>query len=135
MVFEGSTLSELAARIGVPAATLEQTVTDDNAFGPHGGPARGNQRGFGPGPFIAMGPVRTRINFIDGGLAVDDELRVLGDDDQPIPGLYAAGLTGMDGVLLEGHGHHLGWLFISGRFAGRRAAHAVVTQDLPEATS
>lgn len=135
MVFEGGTIRELAARIGVPAATLEQTVTDYNAFSPDGGPPRGNRRSFGPGPFIAMGPVRTRINFIDGGLAVDDNLRVLGDGDQPIPGLYAAGLTGMGGVLLEGHGHHLGWVFTSGRFAGRRAAHAVVSEDLPQATS
>ena len=36
-------------------------------------------------------------------------------------------------VLLAGHGHHLGWVFTSGRFAGRHAAHAVVTDDLPEA--
>ena len=80
-----------------------------------------------------MGPVWTRVNFIDGGLAVDDGLRVLGEEGKPIPGLYAAGLTGLGGVLLAGHGHHLGWVFTSGRFAGRHAAHAVVTDDLPEA--
>ncbi|MDH3702879.1 MAG: FAD-binding protein, partial [Alphaproteobacteria bacterium] len=135
MVFEGATLSELANRIGVPAAALEQTVADYNATDPAGAPPRGNRRGLGPGPFIAMGPVWTRVNFIDGGLAVDDGLRVLGDDGNPIPGLYAAGLTGLGGVLLAGHGHHLGWVFTSGRFAGRHAAHAVVTEDLPEATN
>jgi len=134
MVFEGATLGELARRIGVPAATLEQTVADYNAMGTAGGPARRNRRSLGPGPFIAMGPVWTRVNFIDGGLAVDDGLRVLGEDGNPIPGLYAAGLTGLGGVLLAGHGHHLGWVFTSGRFAGRHAAHAVVTDDLPEAT-
>jgi hypothetical protein len=42
-----------------------------------------------------------------------------------IPGLYAAGSNGQGGVLLEGHGHHLGWAFISGRIAGRNAAFAV----------
>ena len=25
-------------------------------------------------------------------------------------------------MLLEGHGHHLGWAFVSGRLAGRHAA-------------
>ncbi len=133
MVFEGATLTELAGHIGVPAAALEQTVADYNAMDPAGGPARGNRRSLGPGPFIAMGPVWTRVNFIDGGLAVDDGLRVLGEEGKPIPGLYAAGLTGLGGVLLAGHGHHLGWVFTSGRFAGRHAAHAVVTDDLPEA--
>ena len=42
-----------------------------------------------------------------------------------IPGLYAAGSTGQGGLLLEGHGHHLGWAFISGRIAGRNAAFGV----------
>ena len=47
---------------------------------------------------------------------------VLDGDDAVIPGLYAAGSTGQGGVLLEGHGHHLGWAFTSGRIAGRNAA-------------
>jgi fumarate reductase flavoprotein subunit len=38
--------------------------------------------------------------------------------------LFAAGSTGQGGLLLEGHGHHLGWAFISGRIAGRNAAQA-----------
>ena len=45
----------------------------------------------------------------------------------------AAGFTGMGGALLEGHGHHLGWAFTSGRFAGRYAASEVVSADIPEA--
>ena len=36
--------------------------------------------------------------------------------------LYAAGANGQGGMLLEGHGHHLGWAFVSGRLAGRNAA-------------
>ena len=132
MVFEGATLSALAGRIGVSPTTLERTVDAYNSMDAAGGPPRGNRREFGPGPFIAMGPVSTRVNFIDGGLDVDDRLRVLGDHGQPIPGLYAAGLTGLGGVLLAGHGHHLGWVFTSGRFAGRHAAHSVVTEDIPE---
>jgi len=50
---------------------------------------------------------------------------VLGADDRPIAGLYAAGSTGQGGLLLKGHGHHLGWAIASGRRAGRNAALAV----------
>ncbi|MFO0481670.1 MAG: FAD-binding protein, partial [bacterium] len=56
-----------------------------------------------------------------GGLQVSEQLEVVGASGQPIPGLYAAGSTGQGGLLLEGHGHHLGWAFISGRIAGRNA--------------
>jgi succinate dehydrogenase/fumarate reductase flavoprotein subunit len=83
-------------------------------------------------PFIALGPVKSYIIFTDGGLAVNETLQVLGPDDQPIPGLYAAGAAGQGGLLLEGHGHHLGWAFTSGRIAGRNAALETVT---PESTA
>ncbi len=71
------------------------------------------------GPWFALGPLRGVVTLTDGVLAVDTQHRVLGQDDRPIPGLYAAGSTGQGGVLLEGHGHHLGWAFVSGRRAGR----------------
>jgi hypothetical protein len=35
-------------------------------------------------------------------------------------------------VLLEGHGHHLGWAFISGRIAGRNAAYQASGTRLSE---
>lgn len=73
-------------------------------------------------PFIALGPVRSVFVHAEGGLAVDLQHRVLGRDDKPIPGLYAAGATGQGGLLLKGHGHHLAWAFVSGRRAGRLAA-------------
>jgi fumarate reductase flavoprotein subunit len=72
-------------------------------------------------PFIALGPVRSVFVHNEGGLAVDREHRVLGPDDVPIPGLFAAGATGQGGLLLKGHGHHLAWAFVSGRRAGRLA--------------
>jgi fumarate reductase flavoprotein subunit len=66
--------------------------------------------------------VRSVFVHNEGGLAVDSRHRVLGAQDQPIPGLYAAGATGQGGLLLKGHGHHLAWAFVSGRRAGRFAA-------------
>ncbi len=70
-------------------------------------------------PFIALGPVRGYINAMEGGLAVNDDLAVLGANDQPIPGLFAAGSAGQGGVLLDGHGHHISWACVSGRHAAR----------------
>ena len=74
------------------------------------------------GLFYLLGPAKLFIPFTDGGLAVDTSHRVLDAGGTPIPGLYAAGSAGQGGLLLEGHGHHLGWAFTSGRLAGRNAA-------------
>lgn len=73
-------------------------------------------------PFYALGPVKSWIMFTDGGLTVTSRLEVKRDDGSIVSGLYAAGSAGQGGLLLEGHGHHLGWAFTSGRIAGRNAA-------------
>jgi succinate dehydrogenase/fumarate reductase flavoprotein subunit len=127
---EAPTLAELAGKIGVPASALEATVRSLSQTASREGRTYAS---FKRGPYIALGPVRYFINFTDGGVAVNNRLQVLGSGDTPVPGLYAAGLIGMGGVLLEGHGHHLGWAFTSGRLAGRNAAHDVVSADLSEA--
>jgi fumarate reductase flavoprotein subunit len=107
---EAATLQALAERFGMPAATLEASI------------ANAPRRRFEQGPFIALGPVRSVFVHAEGGLAVDVQHRVLGADNRPIPGLYAAGATGQGGLLLQGHGHHLAWAFVSGRRTGRFAA-------------
>ena len=84
--------------------------------------APGDRLALPEGPYVALGPLRAVFVHAAGGLAVDHEHRVLGDGDTPIAGLYAAGSTGQGGLLLKGHGHHLGWAFASGRRAGRNAA-------------
>ena len=65
----------------------------------------------------------------DGGLAVNERLQVLGQNDVPIPGLYAAGSVGQGGLILKGHGHHIGWAFTSGRLVGKTAAEESVALD------
>ncbi len=111
----GATLDELAGRLSMPPAALAATVQAHNA-------TAGNRPALGEGPYVALGPVRAVFVHAEGGLAVDHEHRVLGAGDTPIAGLYAAGSTGQGGLLLKGHGHHLGWAFASGRRAGRNAA-------------
>ena len=117
--FRANSLAELASKTGMDPAKLEQAVADYNAKD-----AGGDRQPCVTPPFVALGPVQSYIMTSDGGLAVNENLQVLGTGDLPIPGLYAAGSTGQGGLLLEGHGHHLGWGFTSGRIAGRHAALA-----------
>ncbi len=112
---QAPTLEALAGKLSMPATALSETVRKYNA-------GAGNRPPLGEGPYVALGPLRAVFVHAEGGLAVDREHRVLGADDKPIIGLYAAGSTGQGGLLLKGHGHHLGWAFASGRRAGRNAA-------------
>jgi succinate dehydrogenase/fumarate reductase flavoprotein subunit len=116
---EADTLGGLARSLRVPAEKLAETLDAYNAERRGGRPALTRK------PFYALGPVKSYVVFTDGGLRVSERLEVLRSDGARIAGLYAAGSTGQGGLLLEGHGHHLGWAFISGRIAGRNAAFDV----------
>jgi succinate dehydrogenase/fumarate reductase flavoprotein subunit len=117
------TIEGLARSLRMPPDTLAETVVAYNAD--RDGIARGGQRQpIVQGPFVALGPIRTHVVFTDGGLKITERMEVVTEDGLVQPGLYAAGSNGQGGVLLEGHGHHLGWAFISGRIAGRNAAAA-----------
>jgi succinate dehydrogenase/fumarate reductase flavoprotein subunit len=107
---QAPTLVALARKLAMPQTTLERSVKE------------APRKQLSGGPYIALGPVRSVFVHNEGGLAVDALHRVLGADDKPIAGLYAAGSTGQGGLLLKGHGHHLAWAFVSGRRAGRHAA-------------
>jgi succinate dehydrogenase/fumarate reductase flavoprotein subunit len=111
----GEDIERLAQSMGVPSQALERTIASYNA-------SVDAARALVQAPFHAIGPLKSYCVFADGGLAVNEQLEVLGSDGQPIAGLYAAGSVGQGGLLLEGHGHHLAWAFVSGRIAGRSAA-------------
>ena len=113
---EADTVEGLARSIGVPEDALARTLSDYTAE------ERGDRPALTAPPFYALGPARSYVVFTDGGLDVDERLQVLREDGSAIPRLYAAGSNGQGGVALEGHGHHLGWAFTSGRIAGRHAA-------------
>jgi succinate dehydrogenase/fumarate reductase flavoprotein subunit len=109
-------MAGLAVSMRVPADKLEATLAEFNAQ------ERGTRPPLERKPYYALGPVKSYVVFTDGGLKVTERLEVLRANGSVIPGLYAAGSAGQGGLLLEGHGHHLGWAFISGRIAGRNAA-------------
>lgn len=101
---QAASIEQLAVSLGADPAALARSL------GPEARP-----------PFVALGPVRSWIVLTEGGLAVDEQCRVLDRERRPIPGLMAAGSNGQGGLILEGHGNHLGWAFTSGRIAGRTA--------------
>ncbi|MGE3711257.1 MAG: FAD-dependent oxidoreductase [Hyphomicrobiaceae bacterium] len=113
--YEAPTLAELASRLGMSADTLAASIEAHNQAQTETG-----KRLTEP-PFHALGPARGYLTQTEGGLAVSDRLEVLGADNAPIPGLFAAGCAGQGGVLLDGHGHHIAWAFVSGRYAARSA--------------
>lgn len=115
--FKADSLAVLAAKVNLPASALQESLEQANAEAKDSGRAS-----LSDGPFYLLGPLKSWICFTEGGLKVDKSLQVLRGDGSPIVGLFAAGSTGQGGLLLEGHGHHLGWAVTSGRIAGRSAA-------------
>jgi succinate dehydrogenase/fumarate reductase flavoprotein subunit len=128
VVRKANSISELASRLGADPAVLEKTIADRNT-----NVASGNGQHFpklDTAPYYALGPMRSFVNLTDGGLVISEKFEVLGNNDVPIEGLYAAGSAGQGGIMLEGHGHHLGWAFTSGRLAGRNAAYRTTSKDI-----
>jgi succinate dehydrogenase/fumarate reductase flavoprotein subunit len=100
LVKSAPTLEELAARIGIPAGALVETVArynrmvaggedkDFGRFGPGGSAARPAKIEAPPFYAVQFFPI-TRKSM--GGIQVDRCCRVLDRQGQPIPGLYAVG--------------------------------------------
>lgn len=116
---QASSIEALASSIGVAAPALLQCIQDYNENG------HGDRPPIVSPSFFALGPVKSYVPFTEGGLRITERLEVVRENGAPIHGLYAAGAVGQGGLLLEGHGHHLAWAFISGRIAGRNAAFDV----------
>ncbi len=70
------------------------------------------------GPWTILGPVKAYFTTTEGGAVIDQQMRVLDMDGQPIGGLYAVGQNGLSGMILWSHGLHIAWAMTSGRLAG-----------------
>lgn len=112
-------IERLARAISVPTDELVRTIAQYNSALPQG------RTPIMRPPFFALGPVKSWIVFTDGGAKITPRFEVLDRQGAVIPGLYAAGSNGQGGIVLQGHGHHLGWALTSGRLAGRYAALSV----------
>lgn len=116
---KGKSVHDLGVAMGVPAHELATMVKSYNKTA-----SKNGRPELTKGPFYALGPVKSWIILTDGGLTVNTKHQVTSETGKIVPGLYAVGSVGQGGLLLEGHGHHLGWAFTSGRLAGEIAAKA-----------
>ncbi|MEB3963160.1 FAD-binding protein [Streptomyces kunmingensis] len=141
----GRTLQDLAAITGIDARGLAATVADSNRaaykgaedpFGKGESPY-GRQYGdpdhipnvnLGPiekGPFYAIEVVPTPL-ATSLGLRTNTDAQVLGDDDVPVPGLYACGNDAHSMAASEypGPGCQIGSALVFGYLAARHAARS-----------
>lgn len=112
LMHQAADATALAAQLGMDAGRLRQSL-----------------QGLQPGPLYAIGPVRAMLTITEGGLAVDDQCRVLRADGSAIDGLYAVGGIGQGGMALKGHGLHLSWAMTSGRLAGETVSRRMPPVD------
>lgn len=124
-VFKADTLEELAKMIGVKEPALLKTVSEYNEDC-----EKGHDRLFGK-PAPALLPLnkapyyalKFRPILIDtvGPIVINENMEVLDDAHEPIPGLYAAGVitSGSQGADYTLHGAALSFSLFSGRFAGK----------------
>jgi fumarate reductase flavoprotein subunit len=108
---------ELAAKRGLPdVLTLNHEICPPL------------QREFRGDRWVLLGPVKAYFTTTEGGAAIDQQFRVLGAENRPIPGLYAIGQTGLGGQILWGHGLHIAWAMTSGRLVGEELSRGHVNR-------
>lgn len=126
-VFRDDTIEGLAAQIDLDPATLKETIDRYNEM-----MEKGVDEDFGRKEYLAAlnRPPYYAIKCIAatpdtaGGLVVNEDAQVLNWDNEPIPGLYAAGSTtgGWRGDNYPGCGWAISIACIFGRHAGAHAA-------------
>ena len=125
-VGQGKTVRELAKRIGVDQANLEETVAKYNDFCKAGwdrdfGRSKETLEPISEGPFYSIELWPCLVNT-QGGPQRDHQARVLDNAGKPIPRLYSAGELGsVWGFLYSGAGN-LSEVIAFGRIAGLNAA-------------
>jgi flavocytochrome c len=122
---KGETLDELAQNMGVEAENLKAAVAEYNrAVAGEGPDPMGKklmQDPFDKPPFYASIRVPT-VHHTMGGLKIDTQARVLNEEGNPVPGLYAAGEVtgGIHGANRLG-GNAVPDTVVFGRIAGESA--------------
>ena len=128
MMAKLDTIEEVAEWIGCDPAVLKKTIEEYNGYCRKGG-----DEGFlkdpkylypvTTPPFYVFRGLHGIDNFI-GGIKINDQMEVVDQEYDPIPGLYAAGIV-TSGWLGQGYGHagtEMGLTTFSGYCAGKAAA-------------
>lgn len=121
----GSSLRDLAEKIGVNPPALENTITEYNRACEGGEDPLGRPKDklnpLGPGPYYAMKLWPCLLNT-QGGPRRNVKAQVLYPDGTPVPRLYGAGELGsLFGFLYQGAGN-ISECLAFGRIGGREAA-------------
>jgi fumarate reductase flavoprotein subunit len=111
LVHRADSVEELAEKLNFNPSALLQSLQNSNH------PIRL--------PLFALGPVLSTVTTTEGGVVVDQSMKVIRSDGTPIRGLFAAGAVAQGGMRLFGHGLHIGWAVVSGRIAGQTAAQSM----------
>ena len=131
LLSEGSTLQELAGKVGIPADRFANAVNRYNGWQKagrdedYGRSATGMPVALETAPFYAV-RVKPAIHHTMGGLSVNTETQVLRTDGTPIEGLFAAGEVtgGLHGANRLG-GNGVADIVVNGRLAGLAASKLV----------
>lgn len=128
-IVAAESLKDLAAKLGIDQTGLEKTVSQYNAalennqtLSLHPPRTRGNAKPILQPPFYAVRIV-PGITFTMGGISIDANGRVLNNEGDPIPGLFASGCCtgGLEGGSQSGY---VGGLTKSATTSWRAAAYA-----------
>ncbi len=127
----GNDLAQLAEKTGISPANLEETINRYNIFQASGNDEDFNRkagempRALNQPPFYAV-EVEPAVHHTMGGIKINTKAQVLDNDNQVIPGLFAAGEVtgGVHGGNRLG-GNAVADIAIYGRTAGHSAAEYV----------
>jgi fumarate reductase flavoprotein subunit len=129
VVHEAATVTELAAKVGLPPGRLEATLARHNEAAAAGEDfdylkAAKFMKPIATGPFYAAEIRPATVCFTACGLRIDRDAQVLSSSGRVIPGLYAAGESagGVVGPRYVGSGNSYGNCVTFGRIAGAGAA-------------
>ncbi|HPO35688.1 MAG TPA: FAD-dependent oxidoreductase [Syntrophales bacterium] len=128
-IIEAGSLSELAAKIEVPASNLEKTIAEFNAAVVNGSapgaqpPKKAFAHKIETPKFYAFYPLVPGITITFGGIKINENAQALEPDGKIIRGLYAAGECA-GGLFYEDYigGGSLANCLVMGRIAGFHAA-------------
>lgn len=134
-IIRANTIDELAARAKINCRPLLGTVERYNADVAAGRDssylkARRHLRPIQTPPFYAVEVRPAIIAWTGTGLRIDADAHVIGQDERPIPGLYAAGETvgSFHGDVYIGGGGSYGPAVTFGRIAGANAGREALAQ-------
>ncbi|MFC1597892.1 FAD-binding protein, partial [Planctomycetota bacterium] len=115
-------LAVLGRRRGLPQSSLAESVDEFNRYASGSAPdpwgRTADTEPLKGDRWVLLGPAKAYFTTTEGGASVNQQMQVLDQSGQPIEGLYAAGQTGLGGMILWGHGLHIAWALTSGRLVG-----------------